>query len=92
MNANKILVVDDEAEIRRLLQEILSEEGFEVEVAANAEQARAARRQQLPDLTGFRRGHHVPEMLFQDQLGGQEHLGIVIDDENVGGFGLHRVS
>ena len=50
MNANKILVVDDEAEIRRLLQEILSEEGFEVEVAANAEQARAARRQQLPDL------------------------------------------
>ncbi len=36
MNAGKILVVDDESDIRRLLQEILTEEGYEVEVAADA--------------------------------------------------------
>jgi len=34
-------VVDDEADIRGLLKEILSEEGYEVDVAANAAQARA---------------------------------------------------
>ena len=50
MNASKILVVDDESDIRRLLQEILTEEGYEVEVAAGAGQARAARARQTPDL------------------------------------------
>jgi two-component system nitrogen regulation response regulator NtrX len=50
MNAGKILVVDDESDIRRLLQEILTEEGYEVEVAADASQARAARTRQTPDL------------------------------------------
>jgi two-component system, NtrC family, nitrogen regulation response regulator NtrX len=50
MNANRILVVDDESEIRRLLEEILTEEGYEVEVAADAGQARAARARQTPDL------------------------------------------
>ena len=50
MSANRILVVDDEADIRRLLQEILSEEGHEVEVAADAAQARAARARSAPDL------------------------------------------
>jgi two-component system nitrogen regulation response regulator NtrX len=50
MNASKILVVDDESDIRRLLQEILTEEGYEVEVAADAGQARAARARQTPDL------------------------------------------
>ena len=50
MNAGKILVVDDESDIRRLLQEILSEEGYEVEVAADAAQARAARARAQPDL------------------------------------------
>ena len=50
MNASKILVVDDESDIRRLLQEILTEEGYEVEVAADASQARAARARQAPDL------------------------------------------
>ena len=43
-------MVDDEADIRSLLQEILTEEGYEVEVAANAEQARASRARQTPDL------------------------------------------
>ena len=50
MNAGKILVVDDEADIRRLLQEILMEEGYEVEVAADARQARSARQRHTPDL------------------------------------------
>jgi two-component system nitrogen regulation response regulator NtrX len=45
-----ILVVDDEADIRGLLKEILSEEGYEVDVAANAAQARASRARQVPDL------------------------------------------
>ena len=45
-----ILVVDDEADIRGLLKEILSEEGYEVDVAANAAQARASRVRQTPDL------------------------------------------
>jgi len=50
MTASRILVVDDEADIRELLQEILSEEGYEVEVAANAADARAARAVNSPDL------------------------------------------
>jgi two-component system nitrogen regulation response regulator NtrX len=50
MSAARILVVDDEADIRSLLREILSEEGYEVEVAADAGQARTARARQAPDL------------------------------------------
>lgn len=50
MSAARILVVDDEAEIRGLLKEILSEEGYEVEVAADAAQARTSRARQAPDL------------------------------------------
>jgi len=50
MSASRILVVDDEADIRGLLKEILSEEGYEVEVAADAAQARAARAARSPDL------------------------------------------
>ncbi len=43
MSTGKILVVDDEADIRGLLKEILSDEGYDVDVAANAGQARASR-------------------------------------------------
>jgi DNA-binding NtrC family response regulator len=50
MSTPHILVVDDEADIRGLLKEILSEEGYEVDVAANAAQARASRARQVPDL------------------------------------------
>ena len=50
MSAPHILVVDDEADIRGLLKEILSEEGYAVDVAANAAQARASRARQTPDL------------------------------------------
>ncbi len=42
MTAFRILVVDDEADIRTLIQEILSEEGYAVTVAADARQARGA--------------------------------------------------
>jgi two-component system nitrogen regulation response regulator NtrX len=50
MSASRILVVDDEADIRGLLKEILSEEGYEVEIAADASQARSSRAAQIPDL------------------------------------------
>jgi len=50
MTASRILVVDDEADIRGLLKEILAEEGYEVEVAADATQARTSRATRIPDL------------------------------------------
>ena len=50
MSNARILVVDDEADIRELVQEILSEEGYTVDVAANAAEARAACARQAPDL------------------------------------------
>jgi len=50
MTASRILVVDDEADIRGLLKEILAEEGYEVEVAADATQARTSRATHIPDL------------------------------------------
>jgi DNA-binding NtrC family response regulator len=50
MSNARILVVDDEADIRDLVQEILSEEGYSVDVAANAAEARAACARQAPDL------------------------------------------
>ena len=43
MSTARVLVVDDEADIRALIDEILSEEGYEVTVAADASEARAAR-------------------------------------------------
>ncbi|MDR2215163.1 MAG: sigma-54 dependent transcriptional regulator [Nevskiaceae bacterium] len=50
MSTGRILVVDDEADIRGLLKEILSEEGYDVDVAADAGQARASRARATPDL------------------------------------------
>ncbi len=50
MSASHILVVDDESDIRSLIQEILSDEGYEVTVAADAVEARAAREGRDPDL------------------------------------------
>jgi len=40
--STRILVVDDESEICRLLNEILRDEGYSVDIAQNAEQARQA--------------------------------------------------
>lgn len=45
-----ILVVDDEPDIRNLLQEILQDEGYSVAIAEDADSARHQRRQQRPDL------------------------------------------
>jgi DNA-binding NtrC family response regulator len=50
MTSNTILVVDDEIGIRELLSEILRDEGYQVALAENAEQARDWRNQNLPDL------------------------------------------
>ena len=50
MSAARILVVDDESDIRGLLREILTEEGYEVDAAADASQARASRARHEPDL------------------------------------------
>jgi len=46
----RILVVDDEANIRALIDEILSEEGYDVTTAADAKEARSARKRQEFDL------------------------------------------
>ena len=45
-----ILVVDDEPDIRHLVQEILVDEGYEVAVAENGEAARRSHRDRRPDL------------------------------------------
>lgn len=50
MSASRILVVDDETDIRNLIQEILTEEGYDVVTAANATEARKAVRERSPDL------------------------------------------
>jgi DNA-binding NtrC family response regulator len=50
MSNYRVLVVDDEADIRALIQEILSDEGYAVTAAANAVEARAARDAQQFDL------------------------------------------
>jgi two-component system, NtrC family, nitrogen regulation response regulator NtrX len=50
MRASQILVVDDEADIRDMVREILTEEGYEVRVASNAAEARAAHEQHDLDL------------------------------------------
>jgi two-component system, NtrC family, nitrogen regulation response regulator NtrX len=50
MAANHILIVDDEPDIRSLVQEILADEGYQVEIAEGAAAARAALRTRRPDL------------------------------------------
>jgi len=50
MPTAKVLVVDDEPDIRTLIKEILEEENYSVITAANGAEAREARRVQPPDL------------------------------------------
>ena len=50
MTTGHILVVDDEPDIRRLIQEILEDENFTVSTAENAEQARQSFKQGNIDL------------------------------------------
>lgn len=53
MNDEKplILVIDDEPDIRELVQEILSDEGYQVIIAGDGEQARSLFLSRSPDLT-----------------------------------------
>jgi len=48
--APRILVVDDEPDIRRLISEILQDEGYQVATAENAAEARALKKTTSPDL------------------------------------------
>lgn len=50
MSAANVLVVDDEADIRELIDEILSDEGYAVTVAGDADEARDARSDDKFDL------------------------------------------
>ena len=50
MTSSQVLVVDDESDIRALIQDILSDEGYGVTVAADAEEARSARADHKFDL------------------------------------------
>lgn len=50
MTTREILVVDDEIGIRELLSEILFDEGYQVHLAENAQQARDFRKIRTPDL------------------------------------------
>jgi two-component system KDP operon response regulator KdpE len=50
MNASGILVVDDEAQIRRVLRAALSAHGYVIREAATGEEAVAAVRKERPDL------------------------------------------
>jgi DNA-binding NtrC family response regulator len=50
MATKDVLVVDDEVGIRELLSEILFDEGYQVHVAENAQQAREYRNIKVPDL------------------------------------------
>src|SRR5690606_19514118 len=50
MTAGSILVVDDEPDIRQLVKEILEDEGFQVTLAENGEQARLRKEESRPDL------------------------------------------
>ena len=50
MSQAQILVVDDEPDIRQLVQEILEDEGYSVQVAKDGESARITYAQQQPDL------------------------------------------
>ena len=48
--AERVLIVDDEPDIRELVGEILADEGFEIALAGDAEEARAQLSNQTPDL------------------------------------------
>ena len=50
MSGERILVVDDEPDIRRLVQEILEDEGYRVTTAENAANARSQVKTSPPDL------------------------------------------
>jgi two-component system alkaline phosphatase synthesis response regulator PhoP len=64
--SKKILVVDDKKELRSLLKAYLSEEGYEVVLASNGQEALFAARQQKPDL--------IILDLMMPEMGGYEFM------------------
>lgn len=50
MKLGKILIVDDEKDIRNLMEEIFTEEGYQISTAANGQQAIKAWYEQTPDV------------------------------------------
>lgn len=50
MKPSKILIIDDEKDIRNLMNEIFIEEGYQVTLAANGQQAREAWQARVPDI------------------------------------------
>ena len=50
MKPGKILIVDDEKDIRNLMSEIFEEEGYQIETAANGVQAKTAWKTKVPDV------------------------------------------
>ena len=56
MSQAQILVVDDEPDIRQLVQEILTDEGYSVQVAKDGKSARFVYAQQKPDLVDLKSG------------------------------------
>lgn len=50
MSGPYVLVVDDEPDIRRLLRDVLEDEGYEVALAGSVAEAKTARRSRRPDL------------------------------------------
>ncbi|NMC12535.1 MAG: response regulator transcription factor [Chloroflexi bacterium] len=64
--AKKILVVDDMKELRMLLKQYLTQEGFEIVTAANGQEALFIARQEKPDL--------VILDLMMPEMGGYEFI------------------
>jgi DNA-binding response OmpR family regulator len=66
--AKKILVVDDKKELRTLLKQYLTQEGFDIIIASNGQEALFAARQEKPDL--------VILDLMMPEMGGYEFMRI----------------
>jgi DNA-binding response OmpR family regulator len=60
MTGKKILVVDDEPEVRQLMEHFLTERGYEVRIAENGRQALAALDTFMADVVLL--DMHMPEM------------------------------
>ncbi len=50
MKSSKILIIDDEKDIRNLMNEIFVEEGYQVSLAANGQQARESWQNSVPNI------------------------------------------
>ena len=75
MNQQNILIVDDEPDIRNLVQEILVDEGYEVRVAGNTNDARQYASKLQPDL-----------VLLDIWMPGEDGISLLKDWQNSGGI------